>query len=309
MKNLERRIPEQIDIMINEECNARCGMCIQEITYKSGSDSEENFMDAVRKHFGDFYELGGRKVIITGGEPTLRPDRVEKVLQELSGFDDLELVAMYTNGSRLLKERDGETIAQKLLNAGLPFVNLSIHHYDTVKNNAVFGIEKDNPRDVSAHLREIGLPFRYCATLQNGGLEKTEDVLDYVDFARQNGAFDVYLRQMFEVQLVDTGGLSPKRLPVVKKGLEYIRDNFVDVRPIIEDLEGRGYKVEESDNFQGREKHETKFQTPEGYNFFISTLEIGNETAKELPYLVVMPNGGLYSTWMGETSRIESLRK
>ena len=308
MKNLEQRIPEQIDIMINEECNARCGMCIQEITYKSGSDGEENFMDAVRKHFGDFYELGGRKVIITGGEPTLRPERVERVLQELSRYDDLELIAMYTNGSRLLKDKDRVSIAKRLINAGLQFVNLSIHHYDTAKNNAVFGIEKDDPRDVSVHLREIGLPFRYCATLQKGGLETTEDVLEYIDFARQNGAVDVYLRQMFEVQLVDTGGLSPKRLPVVKKGLEYIKKNFVDVRPISADLSEQGYKVEESDNFQGREKHETKFQTPEGYSFFISTLEIGNETAKELPYLVIMPNGGLYSTWMGETSRIDSLR-
>jgi MoaA/NifB/PqqE/SkfB family radical SAM enzyme len=308
MDTLESRIPEQIDIMVNEECNAKCGMCIQEITYKSGSDSEENFMDSVRKNFGDFYELGGRKVIITGGEPTLRPDRIERVLQELSEYDDLGLIAMYTNGSRLLKKRDGETIAQRLLNAGLQFANLSIHHYDTTNNNAVFGIEKDDPRDVSAHLREIGLPFRYCATLQKGGLETTEDVLDYIDFARQNGAVDVYLRQMFEVQLVDTGGLSPKRLPVVKKGLEYIRKNFVDVRPIIEDLESQGCKVEESDYFQGRKKHETRFQIPGGYSFFISTLEIGNETAKEFPYLVVMPNGGLYSTWMGETSRIDSLR-
>lgn len=108
MATLESRIPEQIDIMVNEECNAKCGMCIQEITYKSGSDSEDDFMDAVRKHFEDFYDLGGRKVIITGGEPTLRPARVEKVLQELAKYEDLELVAMYTNGSRLLKEIDGE---------------------------------------------------------------------------------------------------------------------------------------------------------------------------------------------------------
>ena len=295
--------------MVNEECNARCGMCIQEITYKSGSDSEDDFIDAIQNHFREFYELGGRKVIITGGEPTLRPARVEKVLQELAKYEDLELVAMYTNGSRLLKERDGESIAQRLLNAGLQFVNLSVHHYDVDKNNAVFGIEKDDPRDVSAHLREIGLPFRYCATLQQSGLETTDDVLRYVDFAKQNGAVDVYLRQMFEVQLLDTGGLSPKRLPVVQRGIEYIGENFVDVTPIIGELAKRNHLVDENRDFQGRKKHETRYQTLDGFNFFISTLEIGNENARELPYLVIMPNGGLYSTWMGETSRIESLRR
>jgi len=309
MDTLESRIPEQIDIMVNEECNAKCGMCIQEITYKSGSDSEDDFINAVQNHFRSFYELGGRKVIITGGEPTLRPARVEKVLQELAKYGDLELVAMYTNGSRLLKERDGESIAQRLLNAGLQFVNLSVHHYDLNKNNEVFGIEKDNPRDVSAHLREIGLPFRYCATLQQDGLETTEDVLKYVNFAKQNGAVDVYLRQMFEVQLVDTGSLSPKRLPVVQRGIEYTRQNFVDLMPIVENLAERDYLVDENRDFQGRKKHETRYQTPDGFNFFISTLEIGTENAKELPYLVIMPNGGLYSTWMGETSRVETLQR
>jgi len=307
MDTLESRIPEQIDIMVNEKCNARCGMCIQEITYKSGSDSEDDFIDAVQNHFRGFYELGGRKVIITGGEPTLRPARVEKVLQELAKYEDLELVAMYTNGSRLLKERDGESIAQRLLNAGLQFVNLSVHHYNVDKNNAVFGIEKDDPHDVSAHLRKIGLPFRYCATLQHGGLETIGDVLRYVDFAKQNGVVDVYLRQMFEVQLVDTGSLSPKRLPVVKRGIEYTQQNFVDVTPIVEELAERNYFVDENREFQGRKKHETRYRTPDGFNFFISTLEIGTENVKELPYLVIMPNGGLYSTWMGETSRIESL--
>ena len=40
----------------------------------------------------------------------------------------------------------------------------------------------------------------------------------------------------------------------------------------------------------------------------IDELEIGREKSEELPYLVIMPDGNLYSTWMGKENRIDSLR-
>ena len=46
-----------------------------------------------------------------------------------------------------------------------------------------------------------------------------------------------------------------------------------------------------------------------GFSFYTSQLEIGREKAEELPYLVIMPNGNLYSTWMGEQFKVDSLRK
>jgi len=78
------KIPEQIDVMINPECNARCQMCIQEITWKMPIGEEDSFRKGVAKHIGEYYDLGGRRVIITGGEPTLRPRRVVATLEELA---------------------------------------------------------------------------------------------------------------------------------------------------------------------------------------------------------------------------------
>lgn len=321
-------IPEQIDIMVNNACNARCAMCIQEVTHKAKVVADGEFLTGVQKHIGDYHSLGGRKVIITGGEPTLQVWRVTGVLDELRRHSDLDLIAFYTNGSRL-QERDDDdppirmfgpfrpiehrlghdqgranrlfnemqkTVAERLLDRGLRTCNLSVHHYARQKNSRIFGIETD-PAAVSAHLRDIGLPFRYCATLQPGGLETVADVIRYIRFACKQGATDVYLRELFDVSAVRQR--SGKRAYPASIPLE----------PIIEALLTRGFSLEgERTDFQGRNKREYLLTSQTGYRVFCSTLDIGTEQREKLPYLIIMPNGQLYATWLGESSKIDSLR-
>jgi len=57
-------------------------------TFKSAQTRGEPFISALRRHFREFYELGGRKVVITGGEPLLALHRVQAVLHELATFAD-----------------------------------------------------------------------------------------------------------------------------------------------------------------------------------------------------------------------------
>ncbi len=297
-------VPEQIDVMVNSECNARCQMCIQEITWKIPTGEQDPFTKGVSDYISEYHDLGGRKVIITGGEPTLRPSRVISTLEELSKYPDWDLIAMYTNGSRRLKESDGETLAHKLKDGGLHYVNLSTHHYDSEKNNRIFGIDAGNPRVIGKHLSDIGMPLRLCATLQKGGLKTTDDVLRYLDFAQECGAKDVYLRELFRVYNVDSNN------EAIKGHLEYIDFNFVPLKPVIEELRGSGaIQTGQRANFQGREKSEHAFETKTGFPFYTSQLEIGRERSEELPYLVIMPNGNLYSTWMGEQFKVDSLKK
>ncbi|MBS3127089.1 radical SAM protein [Candidatus Woesearchaeota archaeon] len=304
MKEKTASVPEQIDIMVNSECNARCQMCIQEITWKMPTGKQDPFTKGVSDYISEYHDLGGRKVIITGGEPTLRPSRVISTLEELSKYPDWELIAMYTNGSRLLKESDGETLAQRLKKFGLCYVNLSSHHYDSTKNNRIFGIDVGNPQVVGKHLSDVGMPLRFCATLQKGGLETTDDVLKYLDFAQQCGAQDAYLRELFRVYNVNSNN------EAISSHLEYINFNFVSLKPIIDGLRDIGLiQKGQRANFQGREKNELAFETKDGFPFYTSQLEIGRERAEELPYLVIMPNGNLYSTWMGDQFKVNSLKE
>lgn len=297
-------LPEQIDIMINSECNAHCQMCVQEITWKLPTGQTGRFLEGVNSHLREYYEAGGRKVIITGGEPTLRPERVIPILEELdSNYSDMKLIAMYTNGSRLLMETKGKTIAQSLQEKGLQCLNLSVHHYDREKNSRILGIGASNISAITKHLKKIGLPFRFCATLQKGGLENAEDVSKYLSFAKRSGAKDVYLRELFKIVGIETGDKA-------YKNLEYISHNFLPINKIIDELVAKGaITVGRRNNFPGRQKDELEFITADGFPFYTSQLEIGNEKENEIPYLVVMPDGNLYTTWLGESYRINSIRE
>jgi len=66
--------------------------------------------------------VGFRKVRLTGGEPTLRPDIVD-IVESVAGVDGLADVAMTTNG--ILMPR----LAERLARAGLRRVNV---HIDTL---------------------------------------------------------------------------------------------------------------------------------------------------------------------------------
>src|SRR5204862_3526810 len=84
----------QFDIMVTTACNARCPFCVQEATFKPSHASDEHFLTAIQVHFADFYREGGRKVVITGGEPLLVPRRVLAVLDVLAQFRDLHVKAL-----------------------------------------------------------------------------------------------------------------------------------------------------------------------------------------------------------------------
>ena len=295
------QIPEQIDIMINNECNARCGFCVQEATYKALSEDNATFLAGVQKHVSDYVSLGGKRIIVTGGEPTLRPEQLEQVLHFLAQVGDLEFVTMYTNGSQLLRTREGESIAQRLRDRGLSCVNHSVHHFDANKNRAVFRISGiPNPADVATHLRTIGLPFRYCATIQKGGLENTKDLVGYLKFAEENGAKDVYFRELFQIDPESASKMGP---------VEYTRQHFIPVDSLVSQLKSAGcIEAGQRSQFQGRQKNEIGMTTKTGFPFFVSTLRIGKEQSEKLPYLVVMPDGHLYTTWCGTKFRIPSLK-
>lgn len=84
----------------------------------------------------------------------------------------------------------------------------------------------------------------------------------------------------------------------------------VPLEPIVEALLARGFSLRGTrTDFQGRNKREYELRDPAGYAIFCSTLEIGTEQKERLPYLVIMPDGQLYATWLGKSSRIDSLRE
>ena len=112
-----RRI-EYLRISVTDRCNFRCLYCmpVEGLAWLPKADilSYEEIAAVV----GQLAPLGLRRLRITGGEPTIRPN-LERLIAQLRGIPGIEDLALSTNGARL------EELAPRLRDAGLDRVNIS----------------------------------------------------------------------------------------------------------------------------------------------------------------------------------------
>lgn len=303
------QIPEQFDIMVTVACNARCPFCVQEVTYRPSCVSEEKYIAGLEEHFAAFYALGGRRVVITGGEPTLEPtlQLVLDSLHVLSRYKELEVKALYTNGSRLLAKLPGQerTVAQQLKEAGLGCVNLTVHDFEHSDNQRIFSLDTiPMTEEITSHLKECRLPFRFNLTLHRGGIDDYEQFVRYVEWAFSQGARDIYVRDLFEY------GFSEPLCESDRNALPFAAAHRIDVASLINAMKNDrsiftfcGERTEGS-----REKREFKFlHRPSGIQVYMTLLRIGTEDRDQIPYLIYMPDGRLYRGWLGEGDVLQSL--
>ncbi len=132
MKDQFGRSIEYLRISVTDRCNFRCVYCMpaeglawlpkQEIL------SYEEITEVVRQ----LAPLGLRRLRITGGEPTIRPD-LPKLITMLRAVDGIEDIALSTNGAKL------PAMAQDLKAAGLDRVNISA---DSLRQDRIVAIAR-----------------------------------------------------------------------------------------------------------------------------------------------------------------------
>lgn len=118
MKDQHGRSIEYLRISVTDRCNFRCVYCMPEQGLawlpKQEILSYEEITEVVRQ----LAPLGLRRLRITGGEPTIRPDLVQLV-RMLRAVPLIEDIALSTNGVKL------PAMARDLAAAGLDRVNIS----------------------------------------------------------------------------------------------------------------------------------------------------------------------------------------
>jgi molybdenum cofactor biosynthesis enzyme MoaA len=299
---VRKQYPEQFDIMVTVGCNAKCAFCVQEATFKPTAAEDEIFLSSLYRHLSDFYYQGGRKVVITGGEPLLLLPRVLATLRVLTIFPDLQVKALYTNGEKLLHTwADSFTIAQMLQLAGLGCVNLSVHHDDHELNCRIFNLpHKPSTETIAAHLRTCKLPFRLNLTLQRGGIESFEDLHRFIQWGFQLSAQDIYVRELFKFSFQQPLSQTD-RDPVT-----YCDRHRVSSQEMAVQMQQHPeFKFLGQQKQQHLEQAEYTFlHLPSQRRVYLSHLSVGTEERNNIPYLVLMPNGNLYKGWLGEQDQI-----
>lgn len=119
MRDQWNREIDYLRISITDRCNLRCRYCMPEEGVTWFEHSQILTYEEIIRLCRIFYELGIRKVKVTGGEPLVRKG-VPWLIRALKESCHMEQVTLTTNGV-LLKEQIGG-----LVEAGLDGVNVSL---------------------------------------------------------------------------------------------------------------------------------------------------------------------------------------
>jgi cyclic pyranopterin phosphate synthase len=168
------RTIEYLRISVTDRCNFRCSYCmpLEGLPWLPKADilSYEEIASVVAQ----LAPLGLRRVRITGGEPTIRP-QLATLVRLLRGVPAVEDIALSTNGVRLPE------LARSLADAGLDRVNMSS---DSLRPERIAAIARRDlrfdPITAAAAAEAAGLdPIKLNVVVMRG---VNDD--EVVDFAR-----------------------------------------------------------------------------------------------------------------------------
>jgi cyclic pyranopterin phosphate synthase len=109
---------EYLRISVTDRCNFRCLYCMPLAGLEWLPKSDILTYEEIASVVGELAPLGLRRLRITGGEPTLRPD-LERLIRMLRSIPEIEDISLSTNGVHL------PALATKFRAAGLDRVNMS----------------------------------------------------------------------------------------------------------------------------------------------------------------------------------------
>ena len=182
-------------VSVTDRCNERCRYCMPEEEQawfpKEEVLSYEEMLRVLRVGAG----LGIKKVRVTGGEPLTRPG-VADFCAQIAAIPGIEQIGISTNGTLLSKEEQGETIAARLVKAGVHSANVSLDSLDRA------AYQRSTSRDllpkvldgidaaIDAGFRSIRLN---CVLMKN---QTEREFVPLIDYARSKGALLRFIELM-----------------------------------------------------------------------------------------------------------------
>ena len=173
------RTIEYLRISVTDRCNFRCLYCMPEAGLDWLPKSEILSYEEIADVVGQLAPLGLKRLRITGGEPTIRPNLNELIalLRAVPGIED---IALSTNGVRLPQ------IAQLLRDAGLDRVNLSA---DSLQPERIARIARRNlgfdPVEAAKAATRAGLdPVKINCVVMRG--INDDEVVDFARLTLEN---------------------------------------------------------------------------------------------------------------------------
>lgn len=175
---------EYLRISVTDKCNFRCLYCMPAAGLEWLPKSDILSYEEIARVVSELAPLGLRRLRITGGEPTLRP-QLEQLVGMLRAIPEIEDISLSTNGLRL------PTLGRLLRQAGLDRVNMSA---DSLRLDRIRAISRRNidfdPIAAAKAAEDAGLsPIKINVVVMRG---INDDEL--CDFARLTLAHEWHVR-------------------------------------------------------------------------------------------------------------------
>lgn len=137
LQDIHGRSFSYLRLSLTDACNFRCRYCLPngfERRPRSGNPLEDTILSIaeIKNLSCGFASLGFRKIRLTGGEPTLRPEIIE-IVRKIAQVPAIKTIALTTNGYLLAK------LAEPLRDAGLNAINISLDSLDPNRFEQITG--------------------------------------------------------------------------------------------------------------------------------------------------------------------------
>jgi organic radical activating enzyme len=162
-----------LEVLLTERCNGKCSWCVEKRGYHPKEHAE------VSKLVQMINTSNKQNILLLGGEPLLFKD-IKTLISQISNKN----IYITTNGSMLKKE----FIKENLI--GIKGLNISIHHYDLIKNQEIVGI-KLSLSDLIDSIKECqnqGIEVRFNCNLIGNYIDSDTKIYEYIDWAKSIGA-------------------------------------------------------------------------------------------------------------------------
>lgn len=116
-------------VSVTDRCNERCRYCMPEEEQAWFAKDEVLTYDEMLRVLRVGAGLGIRKVRVTGGEPLTRPGVVDFCAQ-VAAIPGIQEVGISTNGTLLGRVEEGQSVAARLVRAGVRSANVSLDSLD-----------------------------------------------------------------------------------------------------------------------------------------------------------------------------------
>ncbi len=272
----------------SKACPNDCPICVSKMTPDYGIGLKKPEVNWSK--FEDATKIAllhdAKNVLITSkGEPTLFPGQITEYLIQLYG-KPFALRELQTEGSQLAKGGLYDDFLDVWKRLGLNTIALSIYHYDGQKNKELFRPKNGEHFDLAKLIDKFhskDLNTRLSCVLVDGYIDNIKEVQNLIDFAKQNGVFQLTLR----------------RADRPKKTLDQEVADFVEKHRLTEgQFRDISDFIEREGHFCYNLPHGAGVYEIDDQNVCVSTGLTPNEKNREvIRQLIFFPQGWLTTSW------------